>query len=57
MPGFRVSKAARDDIRGIGLYTQQIWGVAQRRRYLTGLNERFGDLEHFPITPAHSLSL
>lgn len=41
MPEFRVSKAARDDIRWIGLYTQQIWGVAQRRRYLTRLNERF----------------
>ncbi len=48
MAGFRTSNAAKDDIRNIGRYTQNEWGVAQRRRYLDGLNERFAALSASP---------
>lgn len=48
MAGFRISNAAKDDIRNIGRYTQNEWGVAQRRRYLDGLNERFITLTAAP---------
>lgn len=48
MAGFRVSNAARNDIENIGRYTQNIWGAAQRRRYLDGLNDRFIALSEAP---------
>lgn len=48
MAGFRISNAAREDIRGIGRYTQNAWGAAQRRRYLDGLNDRFIALSEMP---------
>ena len=34
---YRISRKAQEDIREIGLYTQQIWGKEQRRIYLNGL--------------------
>jgi toxin ParE1/3/4 len=49
---FRVSNAAQNDIREIGLYTQKHWGKEQRHFYLNGLNERFNQLADNPeISP------
>ncbi len=48
MARFRVSKKAQSDIRNIGLYTQQQWGHEQRRKYLSGLETRFGQLAENP---------
>lgn len=48
MAGFRVSNAAKGDIRKIGRYTQDQWGAVQRRRYLSGLNEKFTALAQTP---------
>ncbi len=48
MPGFRVSKEAQNDIRNIGRYTQKEWGAAQRRLYLSGLDQKFGQLAANP---------
>ncbi len=48
MAGFLVSKAAYNDIRSIAVYTQKTWGVARRRRYLSGLNDKFVTLADMP---------
>lgn len=48
MPGFRVSRAAQEDIRGIGVYTEQQWGRVQRRKYLSGMEARFERLAESP---------
>jgi len=48
MPEYRVSKAAQQDIRDIGRYTQETWGAAQRRKYLTELEEKFRQLAENP---------
>lgn len=48
MPGFRISLAAKEDVKNIGRYTQDKWGVAQRRRYLDGLNATFVALSETP---------
>lgn len=52
MPGFRLSKAAQNDVRGIARYTQKEWGKAQRRRYLDGLNDKFEILSRSPTITA-----
>ena len=52
MAKFRVSKAAQNDMRQIGRYTQEQWGIEQRRLYLEGLNKRFTQLSSNPnISP------
>ena len=48
MPGFRVSGKARDDIRDIGRYTQELWGRAQRRIYLSDMETQFRHLAENP---------
>ena len=49
---YRVSQRAKEDLRQIGLYTQKEWGKAQRRKYLTGLDNKFSFLTDNPlITP------
>jgi toxin ParE1/3/4 len=45
---FRVSRAAEADLRQIARYTEREWGVAQRRRYLSGLNDEFEALSLNP---------
>jgi toxin ParE1/3/4 len=46
--GYRVSNLAREDIKGIGRYTQQTYGSAQRRRYLSGIEAKFALLADRP---------
>ena len=48
MLGFRVSRAAQQDVRGIGQYTQRKWGAAQRRLYLSRLESKFSQLAESP---------
>ncbi len=43
MPAFRLSKAAKADMLGIGRYTRQRWGRDQMRRYVGGIDARFND--------------
>jgi len=45
---FRVSRAARNDIKNIGRYTQKTYGVDQRRKYLEGLEIKFSFLAKNP---------
>ena len=40
MPGFLLTNAAKSDLKNIGLYTQETWGVEQRNRYLTFLDPK-----------------
>ena len=55
MSDYRVSKTAQGDIRNIGLYTQREWGIEQRRRYLSGLDQKFGELAENPRrSPEHT---
>lgn len=49
MPGYRVSKKARQDIREIGLFTQRRWGPERRRKYLAGMSNC---IERLSETPA-----
>ncbi len=37
MAGFFLSEKAKADVKGIGRYTQEQWGVEQRNRYLGAL--------------------
>ncbi len=48
MSGFRLTRKAAADLRSIGRYTQQTWGVRQRTRYLTQLDQRFAALAEQP---------
>lgn len=52
MPGYRVSRKAQNDIREIGLYTQQQWGKEQRRAYLSGMQTGFERLADNPLLAA-----
>ena len=46
--GYRFSVAAARDLVEIGTYTQQTWGVAQRRVYLNRLQKCFETLSVQP---------
>ena len=48
MPRYRVSQRAKEDLRQIGLYTQREWGKEQRRKYLSGLDNKFSFLADSP---------
>jgi toxin ParE1/3/4 len=48
MPGFRLTKLAKADLKDIGRYTQDIWGREQRNRYLATLDASFHDLAQAP---------
>ncbi len=39
---------AEIDYREIGRYTQQEWGVAQRRKYLSALRLKFENIAEYP---------
>lgn len=42
MPEFILTPRAKADLKNIGRYTQNEWGVQQRNKYLLGLEQRFG---------------
>lgn len=44
----QLTRKARQDLKSIGRYTQSTWGVAQRNRYLTQLDQRFRALAERP---------
>jgi toxin ParE1/3/4 len=48
MPGFRLTKLAKADLKDIGRYTQGVWGREQRNRYLANLDASFHDLAQTP---------
>lgn len=48
MKRYRLTKKAVSDMRSIGRYSTQNWGVAQRNRYLRQLNIRFAWLAENP---------
>ena len=48
MPGFRLTKLAKADLKDIGRYTQDVWGREQRNRYLANLDTSFHDLARAP---------
>jgi toxin ParE1/3/4 len=41
MTGFVLTNRAEADLKSIGIYTQNKWGVRQRNRYLTALDKSF----------------
>lgn len=55
MSGFRLTKAAQTDVRGIARHTQKEWGRTQRQHYLHGLQEKFKALLLAPRTAAERL--
>jgi toxin ParE1/3/4 len=48
MGAFRVSNAAKSDIKKIGHYTQERWGKEQRRIYLKDMQKKFIQLSDNP---------
>ena len=48
MPHFRLTPLALASFKSIGRYTGQIWGKAQRDKYLRALDRRFHDLAKSP---------
>jgi toxin ParE1/3/4 len=48
MAGLRLTRAAREDLKAIGRYTQRTWGRRQRTAYLTQLDRRFHALAEMP---------
>lgn len=50
MSSFSVSKAARADLKTIAAYTQNTWGVDQRRIYLKDLDIAFHFLSENPLS-------
>ncbi|HYE34798.1 type II toxin-antitoxin system RelE/ParE family toxin [Methylocaldum sp.] len=49
MPRFVLTNAAMTDLKSIGRYTQDTWGIAQRNRYLAVLDGSFHDLAANPL--------
>ena len=49
MPKFKLSPAARADLKNIGQHTKEKWGINQRNRYLAGLDDRFQWLADNPM--------
>jgi len=49
MAGFILTNAAKADLKNIGRYTQETWGVEQRNRYLTSLDKCFHELVANPL--------
>ncbi|MGZ5006378.1 MAG: type II toxin-antitoxin system RelE/ParE family toxin [Methylobacter sp.] len=41
MPSFRLTKQAKNDLKSIARYTQEIWGRDQRNKYLAILDNCF----------------
>lgn len=54
MGTFRVTDAAKADIKKIGQYTQKTWGKDQRRIYLEDMQDRFMQIADNP--EMHSLN-
>ncbi|MBC8394956.1 MAG: type II toxin-antitoxin system RelE/ParE family toxin [Deltaproteobacteria bacterium] len=48
MPSFRLTERAKDDLKSIGRYTQEIWGRDQRNKYLGILDSCFHLLSDEP---------
>ena len=46
---FRVSRAARQDLLGIGRFTERRWGKAKRNHYLGQLDEAFELISENPL--------
>lgn len=51
-PRFRGSGKARDDLIGIGRFTQRQWGRAKRNHYLLQLNQAFELIGENPLIGA-----
>lgn len=49
MASYRVSNAAKADIRKIGIYTQKQWGKEKRRQYLVEMQGKFSLLAEHPL--------
>lgn len=48
MTRFRLTKRAEQDLRSIGRYTQETWGILQRNSYLAKLDAAFHLLAQEP---------
>lgn len=50
MPEYRLTPAAREDLRSIWRYTRQQWGTEQARRYTAALTSAFQALALAPMS-------
>jgi toxin ParE1/3/4 len=48
MPKFLLTVEAKADLKRIGIYTKNTWGISQKNRYLGILNEAFFDIANKP---------
>ena len=49
MPHYQTSRQAKNDLRQIGIYTERVWGKAQRRKYLSSFDAKFSLLADNPL--------
>lgn len=49
MASFRLTQAAKADLKDIGRYTRKTWGLVQRDQYLTMLDGCFHELAVQPL--------
>ena len=50
MPQFRLTLAAKNDLKQIATYTKDKWGIEQRNTYLRQMDERFHKIALNPTT-------
>ena len=50
MPQFRLTLAAKNDLKQIATYTKDQWGIEQRNTYLRQMDERFHKIALNPTT-------
>ena len=50
MPNFRLTFAAKNDLKNIAIYTKEQWGTEQRNTYLFQIDEQFKKLALNPGT-------
>jgi len=50
---YRITTRAHDDLKNIGIYTEQSWGKTQRNAYLKEIGMRFQWLAENPLLGKH----
>jgi toxin ParE1/3/4 len=45
-----ITKAAKSDLKSIGKYTKELWGIEQRDIYLAKIFQCFDELLKFPLS-------
>ncbi|WP_081847875.1 type II toxin-antitoxin system RelE/ParE family toxin [Microbulbifer sp. HZ11] len=50
MSSFKLSRKAKDDLRGIARFTEHHWGIVQRNAYIKKFDDAFHELAESPLS-------